>query len=106
MSKIQYKPKKIALLTDSCADLSIKTASENNIYIVPLRIMCSDGEYLDGVDIANSDIYKYHENGEIPKTSLPSGSDIVAAFDKIAADGYDGIIAVMFSGGFQEHIIS
>lgn len=101
MSKIQYKPKKIALLTDSCADLSIKTASENNIYIVPLRIMCSDGEYLDGVDIANSDIYKYHENGEIPKTSLPSGSDIVAAFDKIVADGYDGVIAVMFSGGLS-----
>ena len=44
-------PRKIALLTDSCADLSQQRAEENRIHIVPLRIRCADGEYRDGVDI-------------------------------------------------------
>ena len=37
-------PQKIALLTDSCADLTPRLAEENHVYIVPLRILCSDGE--------------------------------------------------------------
>ena len=41
-------PKKIALLTDSSADLRWDQARENNIFFVPLRILCEDGEYLDG----------------------------------------------------------
>ena len=44
-------PTKIALLTDSSADLRWEEARENNIFSVPLRILCQDGEYLDGVDI-------------------------------------------------------
>ena len=44
-------PQKIALLTDSCADLSPQMAEENQIYVVPLRILCADGEYRDSVDI-------------------------------------------------------
>ena len=35
-------PKKIALLTDSSADLRWETAEENNIFFVPLRILCRD----------------------------------------------------------------
>ena len=51
-------PKKIALLTDSSADLRWDQARENNIFFVPLRILCQDGEYLDGVDIRGQDIYR------------------------------------------------
>lgn len=38
-------PQKIALLTDSCADLSPQLAAENQVFVVPLRILCKDGEY-------------------------------------------------------------
>ena len=37
-------PQKIALLTDSCADLSPQLAAENQVFVVPLRILCKDGE--------------------------------------------------------------
>ena len=36
-------PTKIALLTDSSADLRWEEARENNIFFVPLRILCQDG---------------------------------------------------------------
>lgn len=101
MNNIINKPSKIALLTDSCADISAEAAAKNNIYVVPLRILCSDGEYRDGVDICSSDIYKRLENGELPKTSLPAAEDFNAVLDRIAADGYDGVITVMLSGGLS-----
>ena len=94
-------PRKIALLTDSCADLSPQLAEENRIHMVPLRIRCADGEYRDGVDITAADIYRRLRSGELPKTSLPVGEDVNAIFDRLAAEGYDGVIAVMLSGGLS-----
>ena len=58
-------PTKIALLTDSSADLRWEEARENNIFFVPLRILCQDGEYLDGVDIRGQDIYRRLRSGEL-----------------------------------------
>ena len=92
---------KIPLLTDSCADLSPQLAAENQVFVVPLRILCKDGEYRDGVDIHAADIYARLRSGELPQTSLPAAQDISDAFDAIAAAGYDGVIALMLSGGLS-----
>ena len=94
-------PQKIALLTDSCADLSPALAAENHIHIVPLRILCADGEYSDGMDIRGADIYKRLWAGELPQTSLPAGEDIEKVLRQIVMEGYDGVIAIMLSGGLS-----
>ena len=92
---------KIALLTDSCADLSPALAAENHIHIVPLRILCADGEYSDGMDIRGADIYKRLRAAELPQTSLPAGEDIEKVLRQIVMEGYDGVIAIMLSGGLS-----
>ena len=94
-------PKRIALLTDSCADLAPSLAAENHIYVVPLRMLCADGEYADGVDIHGADIYARLHAGELPQTSLPRAEDIGAELERIAAEGYDGVIALMLSSGLS-----
>ena len=94
-------PQKIALLTDSCADISPELARQHHIYVVPLRILCKDGEYQDGVDIRNTDIYERLRSGELPKTSLPSTEEIGKLVRQIVEDGHDGIIAVMMSSGLS-----
>lgn len=94
-------PQKIALLTDSCADISPELAKENHIFMVPLRILCADGEYLDGVNIHGADIYQRLRAGELPQTSLPAGEDIGKALRQIVTEGYDGVIAVMLSSGLS-----
>lgn len=94
-------PQKIALLTDSCADLSPRLVEENHIFVVPLRILCQDGEYRDGVDIRGADIYARLRAGELPQTSLPAAEDVGQAFHQIVAEGYDGIIAIMLSSGLS-----
>lgn len=94
-------PQKIALLTDSCADLSPKLAADHHIHTVHLRILCSDGEYADGVNIHNTDIYRRLEAGELPQTSLPSVESVGEVLQRIRNEGYDGVIAVMLSSGLS-----
>lgn len=94
-------PQKIALLTDSCADLSPRLAAENHIYVAPLRILCADGEYADGVNIFGKDIYARLRAGELPQTSLPAGEEIEKILRQIVKDGYDGVVAVMLSSGLS-----
>lgn len=94
-------PQHIALLTDSCADLTPELAEENGIYTVPLRILCADGEYADGVNIRGADIYTRLRAGELPQTSLPSAEVIGEILRKIVANGHDGVIAVMLSSGLS-----
>ncbi|MBR3570071.1 MAG: DegV family protein [Oscillibacter sp.] len=94
-------PKKIALFTDSCVDLAPDVLRERHIYTVPLRILCADGEYLDGANIRSADIYRRLRAGELPKTSLPSAESLEQTLMQILADGYDGIIGIMVSGGIS-----
>lgn len=92
---------KIALFTDSTADLSPALVGDKPIYVVPLKIVCADGEYSDGVDIFAPDVYDRLHRGELPRTSLPDGGSISDALDRIKADGYEKVLAVMLSSGLS-----
>lgn len=92
---------KIALLTDSTTDLSPALVGDKPIYVVPLKIVCADGEYSDGVDIFAPDVYDRLHRGELPRTSLPDGGSISDALDRIKADGYEKVLAVMLSSGLS-----
>ena len=94
-------PSKIALLTDSCADLPPRMREGKPIYVVPLKIVCRDGEYADGVDISADDVYRRLKAGELPRTSLPDGGTVSDTLDRIRADGYEKVLAVMLSGGLS-----
>lgn len=71
------------------------------IHIIPLRIVCADKEYADGVNIFAKDIYKRLKAGELPQTSLPLGETIGQKLVDLANAGYDGVIAVMLSGALS-----
>ncbi|MDO5784081.1 MAG: DegV family protein [Eubacteriales bacterium] len=91
---------KIALITDSGADIRPEVAAQYPIYTVPYTITFSDGSYQDGVNIFPEDIYRKQVT-EMPKTSLPSGAAIADTFQKIKDDGYDKAIAIMLSSGLS-----
>ena len=94
-------PNRIALLTDSTADLTDAMRAGTPIYTVPLKIICPDGEFSDGVDIFAQDVYQRLRRGELPRTSLPEGGAVSDALDAIAAAGYEKVIALMLSGGLS-----
>lgn len=92
--------RKIAVLTDSCADVPQALLKKYNIYVLPLRLSYSDGEFWDGVDITPEQVYRRLPT-EIPKTSLPSGEMVEKLFDRIKADGYESVLAIIFSSGLS-----
>lgn len=91
---------KIAILVDSGVDIPKNLIEEYNIYVLPLKIIYSDGEYSDGVDISSDDVYSRLQD-EIPTTSLPKGSEIQEMFNKIKSDGYEKVLAVTISSGLS-----
>ncbi len=92
---------KIAILTDSCADLTPELRGDAPIYIVPLKIHCPDGEFDDGVSIHAADIYARQAMGQLPKTSLPDGAALEAVLKQIYKDGYRKVIAILLSSGLS-----
>lgn len=91
---------KIALLTDSCADIPQALVRRYDIYVVPLKLIFSDGEYADGVDIMPDEVYRRLPQ-EIPKTTLPSGDVVEQAFARIKQAGYTKVLAINLSGGLS-----
>lgn len=91
---------KIAILVDSCCDVPKEFVEKYGMYVIPLKIIYQNREYLDGIDITPEEVYQGLVN-EIPKTSLPSGESILAIFDQIKADGYEKVLAITLSSGLS-----
>ncbi len=92
---------KIAVITDSCADIPPELIQKYGIFVLPLIIRTSDGrEYRDGVDITANEVYELLHR-EIPKTSLPSAQDAEALFQRLKDSGYTHAIAIMLSSGLS-----
>lgn len=91
---------KIAIITDSSCDLSKEIIEKYNIFMLSLRVIYKDREYLDRVEIFPQEVYdKLSE--EIPTTSLPSLNDMEEMYSKIESEGYTHIIAITLSSGLS-----
>ena len=91
---------KIALMVDTGINVPTDLAKQYHMYTVSLRVIYSDGEYSDGVDITAEAMYERLKE-EIPKTSLPSSEDIIKTFDQIREDGYEKLLIVTLSSGLS-----
>ena len=89
---------KIALITDSACDLDLNTLKENNINLLPLRIIYSNGDYRDRIDISPQEVYDNLEK-EVPKTSLPSAQETEDILNKLEQEGYTHVICISISSG-------
>lgn len=95
---------KIALLTDSCADIPDALLKQYDIHVVPLKLIFSDGEYADGVDIIPSEVYRRLPS-EMPKTTLPSGESVEQVLGQIRKKGYSRVLAIDQENGCFAYII-
>jgi len=91
---------KIALITDSACDLDLNTLRENNINLLPLRIIYSNSDYRDRIDISPQEVYDNLEK-EVPKTSLPSAQETEEVLNKLEQEGYTHVICISISSGLS-----
>lgn len=98
--KMDENRERIAIITDSCADVPEDLRKRYNIFVLPMVISCQDGEYKDGINIQAEDVYKRLKT-ELPKTSTPTGEDIENLLNELKEKGYDKAVAIMLSGGLS-----
>ena len=91
---------KIAILVDSGSDVPPELLERYHIFMIPLKILFNEGEYLDGVTIDAAEVYRRLPT-EIPKTSLPDGNQITEVLDRIYNEGYRQLLGICISSGLS-----
>lgn len=87
---------KIALVTDSTADLTRDMKKNLNVHVIPLKISFGLKEYLDG-ELTSDQFYKSLESAsELPRSSLPSSGDFSRLYQKLL-EQHDEIISIHLS---------
>ena len=87
---------KTAILTDSSCDLNKEQLKQENLFLLPLKIIYSDKEFSDKIDITPKEVFTRLDT-EIPTTSLASADYIHSVLDEIHSKGYTHIIGIFIS---------
>lgn len=91
---------RIVIVTDSSCDLPANVTQSLPIRIVPLRIITSNGDFRDGIDIDADEVIELLET-EFPKTSMPSPQDIYSTFEELEQQDYSHAIVIPISSGLS-----
>jgi DegV family protein with EDD domain len=90
-------PSRIAVVTDSTADLSAEQAADYGITVVPLTIRFGNESLLDGVDLHPSDFMTRMEQAtSLPTTSQPPSATFEEVFRSLSTR-HDHVICITVS---------
>ena len=79
-------PHRVAILTDSAADLPDAIAERHAVTVVPVRVNLDQRDYLDKIGLATDEFYRRMAlSSELPRTSQPPPGDFRRAFDFVLA---------------------
>ncbi|NLK01183.1 MAG: DegV family protein, partial [Clostridia bacterium] len=95
---------KIAIVTDSTADLPPEIIEKYNISIVPLKVLFGNKEYKDGIDIGPDEFYeKLEKSNTLPTTSQPSPGDFIKVYRSLL-EQYTEIISIHLSSNLSSTV--
>ncbi|MBN1298590.1 MAG: DegV family protein [Actinobacteria bacterium] len=89
---------KVAIVTDSTADIQEDLIKKHHITLVPLSVIFEEKAYLDnGIDLTNEEFYrKLKEAKKLPTTAQPAPADFKKVYSKLLED-YESIISIHIS---------
>lgn len=83
-------PQKIAITTESAADLSEKLQKQFDIHVMPMTVIIGEEEYKDGVDLTTTKLFEKSKlYSSIPKTSGISPHEYKLVFKTLTEKGFD-----------------
>ena len=81
---------KVAIVTDSTANLPFEIIQNLPVYTVPLTVIWGEQSYFDQVDITSDEFYARLKTDKIlPTTSQPSPEAFKETFVRLLEEGYD-----------------
>jgi DegV family protein with EDD domain len=88
---------RVAIVTDSTADLVPELVVQHAVTVVPLTVNLDGRSYLDGVDITAAEFYQKLERSSVhPTTSQPSPGQFKEAYERLLAD-HEEIVSIHIS---------
>jgi len=88
---------RVAIVTDSTADLVPELVARHPVTVVPLTVNLDGRSYLDGVDISAAEFYgKLQRSSSHPTTSQPSAGQFKEAFERLLAD-HEEVVSIHIS---------
>ena len=98
--------RKVAIVTDSVANLMPETIAEHNIYVIPQILNWEGQSLLDQIDISTAQFYeRLPQSKDLPKTSQPSPGQFTEHFERVAEEA-ESIVAVFVSSALSGTIQS
>jgi len=89
----------IALLTDSVCDLPMRLLTQEQVHVVPVRVVFGEDLLLDRVDITPTQFYQRLQTAEeFPKTSQPKPADFLTLYRHLAST-HSSILSIHVSAG-------
>jgi DegV family protein with EDD domain len=85
---------RIAVVTDSTADLPAGLLERLGIRVVPLRVHVDGRTALDGVDITPHEVAQALRSKALITTSRPSPAEFAAVYQACLDDGASGVVSV------------
>ena len=91
---------RVALVTDSTASLSSRTAAEHDVRVVPLQVVIGDTAHEEGSEAASPQrlAAALRERRRPVSTSRPAPEVVLATYEELVREGYDEIVSVHLSG--------
>ena len=99
---------RVAVVTDSAADLAPAVAQEYGITVVPLVVTFGSQTFKAGVDLSTEQFWERMTAADapFPTTAASSPGDFKAAYDACFADGADAIVSIHVAGSLSGTIKS
>ncbi len=89
---------RIAVVTDSAADLPAEEVDRLGIHVVPLRLFFGEQEFLDKLSMRPSAFYARLADSDVhPQTSQPPPADFRRQFELLTSHGHE-VLAIPISG--------
>lgn len=90
---------RVALVTDSTASLSARTAADHGVRVVPLEVVIGDAAHEEGSDGASPARLAAALRERRPvSTSRPAPETVLGLYEELAGEGYDEVVSVHISG--------
>lgn len=90
--------KKIAITTESAADLSKEYQKKFDIHVIPMTVLVGDEEFKDGIDLLPTELFEKSElYSSIPKTAGVSPHEYKLVFETLTEKGFDVVHVALSS---------
>lgn len=92
--------KKVAIVTDSNAGMTVEEARNKDIFILPMPFMINNATFYENIDFTQKEFYEKLGTDTTILTSQPSPESVMNLWDKVLQD-YESIVHIPMSSGLS-----